>query len=55
MQIHRGNIVFTPTPQDFVTLADGYVIVGETVSSPNALPNCRTGTPMRRSPTTATG
>ncbi|AEF35879.1 MULTISPECIES: amidohydrolase family protein [Mycobacteriaceae] len=29
MQIHRGNIVFTPTPQDFVTLADGYVIVGD--------------------------
>lgn len=29
MQIHRGNIVFTPSPQDFVTLADGYVVVGD--------------------------
>jgi len=29
LQIHRGNIVFTPTPQDFVTLADGYVVVDE--------------------------
>lgn len=27
VRIHRGNIVFTPTPQDFVTLADGYVVV----------------------------
>ncbi|MEB3034548.1 amidohydrolase family protein [[Mycobacterium] nativiensis] len=29
MQIHRGNIVFTPTPQDFVTLANGYVVVDD--------------------------
>jgi guanine deaminase len=27
VHIHRGNIVFTPTPQDFVTLPNGYVVV----------------------------
>ncbi len=29
MHIHRGNIVFTPTRQDFVTLSSGYVVVGD--------------------------
>lgn len=29
MQIHRGNIVFTPSPQDFVTLANGYIVVDD--------------------------
>ncbi len=29
MQIHRGNIVFTPTPRGFVTLAGGYVVVDD--------------------------
>lgn len=29
MQIHRGNIVFAPTPQEFVTLPDGYLVVGD--------------------------
>ncbi|RRR42181.1 guanine deaminase [Mycolicibacter terrae] len=27
VHIYRGNIVFTPTPQDFVALARGYVVV----------------------------
>lgn len=29
MHIHRGNIVFTPTRQDFVTLRNGYLIVDD--------------------------
>lgn len=29
MHIHRGNIVFTPTRQDFVTLHNGYVVVDD--------------------------
>lgn len=29
MHIHRGNIVFTPTPQTFVTLPRGYVVVDD--------------------------
>jgi guanine deaminase len=29
VHIHRGNIVFTPTPEGFVTVEHGYVVVGD--------------------------
>lgn len=29
MEVHRGNIVFTPTREDFATLERGYVVVGD--------------------------
>lgn len=49
MQIHRGNIVFTPTPQAFVTLAHGHVVVdddGVVVECLTDLPHRYAGSPV---------
>ncbi|MBS9532636.1 amidohydrolase family protein [Mycobacterium sp. M1] len=48
MHIHRGNIVFTPTPQDFVTVEGGYLVVdgGTIVECVEELSDAHAGVPV---------
>ncbi|HET9875414.1 MAG TPA: amidohydrolase family protein [Mycobacterium sp.] len=49
MHIHRGNIVFTPTRQDFVTFQHGHVVVdddGTIIECVEKLSDRHAGTPM---------
>ena len=49
MQVHRGNVVFTPTRRDFVTLRSGHIVVGDDgriVECVERLPERYAGAPM---------
>lgn len=49
MHIHRGNIVFTPTPHGFVTVEGGHVVVdedGAVVECTETLPERYAGAPV---------